>query len=177
MVLLSVAVAVLAVLVVVALVVSGAVIRRLRETERQLNEITAAARTGLVPGDSMPAFVSPDGRVSRADLIGRPSLVTFFSDSCGSCPAQAERLAERADEIAAQGVTVVSVIGTSDDGSDDLIPLLRKAGRLVFEEGPGGLKGAFRADSTPTLLMFDEAGVLVAKGHCVDEVLAPPIRP
>jgi thiol-disulfide isomerase/thioredoxin len=169
--LLSVAVAILAVLVLLDLVLSAVVIRRLRAAERQLIEITTPSETGLVPGESMPDFVSADGRLSRADLVGKPSLVGFFADNCRHCPPEAERLVERADEIADRGVAVVSVIGTSDDGSDDLIPLLRKAGRLVIEGGSGELKGAFRAGATPTLLMFDDAGVLVASSPRVDELL------
>jgi hypothetical protein len=171
MVLLSVALAILAVLVLVDLVLSAGVIRRLRAAERKLIEISTPPETALALGESMPDFVSADGRLTRADLVGKPSLVAFFSDNCHLCPPQAERLVERADEIANQGVAVVSVMGTSDDGSDDLIPLLRKAGRLVIEGGSGELKGAFRAGPPPALLMFDDAGVLVATSRRVDEVL------
>ncbi|GIE99577.1 peroxiredoxin family protein [Paractinoplanes rishiriensis] len=169
MVLLSVAVAILTVLVLIDLVLSAAVIRRLRDTERQLVEITTPPQTGMAPGEAMPDFTAEGGDFSRADLAGRAALVAFFSSGCRHCPAQAERLAERADDLAARGVTVVSVLGVGDD--DELSPLLRKAGRLVTEPGFGPLAGAFQVDSTPTLLMFDEAGVLVANGHGVDEVL------
>jgi hypothetical protein len=171
MVFLSVAVAVLAGLVLIDLVLSAAVIRRLRDTEQQLIEIMTPPETGMTPGEPMPDFVLPGGEFSRADLTGRPALVAFFSASCRHCPAQAERLAERADELADKGVAVVSVLSASDGAADDLSPLLRKAGRLVGENGAGELMRAFHAEHTPTFLMFDRAGLLLANGHGLDEVL------
>lgn len=171
MALLSVAVAVLTALVLLDLVLSAAIVRRLRETEKQLIEITTPPDTGMTPGDQMPDFLSSDGQVARSDLVGTRSLVAFFSDDCRHCPTQAERLAQRADEIAGSGLTVVSVLHVAGGSAEDLTPLLSKAGHLILENGTDELMNVFRADSTPTFLMFDDAGVLLRKGHGVDEVL------
>ncbi|MDI6097440.1 TlpA disulfide reductase family protein [Actinoplanes sp. NEAU-A12] len=171
MVFLSVAVVILTALVLIDLVLTGAVIRQLRDTEKQLVEMNTPPDTGMAPGELMPEFVSPDSDLSRTDLAGKRTLVAFFSTGCRHCPAQAERLAERADEIAGRGITVVSVLGVSEGDTEELSPLLRKAGRLITENGSGEVAGAFRAFSTPTLLVFGEDGVLVANGHSLDEVL------
>ncbi|MEV4282242.1 peroxiredoxin family protein [Actinoplanes xinjiangensis] len=171
MVFLSVAVAVLTALVLIDLVLTGAVIRRLRDTEKQIVEMNTPPDTGMAPGETLPEFTAPDGGLSRADLAGKRSLVAFFSAGCRHCPAQAERLAERADEIAGRGITVVSVLGVSEDAGEELAPLLRKAGSLIVEKGFGDVAAAFRTTSTPTLLVFGEDGVLVANGHSLDEVL------
>jgi hypothetical protein len=125
----------------------------------------------MMPGEPMPDFAVPGADLTRAELTGRPTLIGFFSTSCKHCPAQAERLGERADEIAGSGTTLISVLNTAE-GDDTLSPALRKAGRLISETGPGGLASAFHAEATPTFLLFDEAGVLRAVGHGLDEVLA-----
>ncbi|MFC7533002.1 peroxiredoxin family protein [Actinoplanes sp. GCM10030250] len=168
---LSVAVAILTALVLVDLVLTGAVIRRLRDTEKQIVEMNTPPDTGMTPGERLPAFASPDGELTGADLAGKRSLVTFFSAGCRHCPAQAERLAEMADDIAGRGFTVVSVLGVAEGEDEQLSPLLRKAGPLIVENNFGEVAGAFRVTSTPTVLVFGEDGVLVANGHDLDEVL------
>jgi hypothetical protein len=160
------------VLVLVDLVLSFAIIRRLRETETTLIEMTTPPASGMAPGEPMPEFVSQNGELSSADLAGEPVLLGFFSPSCRHCPAQAEQLAERADEITGKGVRVVSVLTVADGAPDDLSPTLRKAGTLITESDPGVLMAAFGAEATPSLLMFGDDGRLLAKGHAVDEVLA-----
>ena len=172
MIFLSVAVAVLASLVLVDLVLTAAVIRRLRDTEARLDEITTPPDTGMALGDPMPEFTAPDGGVSRAGLAGGLSLVGVFSAGCRHCPAQARRLAESSDRLLGRGITVVSVLGLSDGDADELSPVLRKAGNVIVEKGGGELAGTFRVEATPTFLLFDEAGVLVAKGHDLDEVVS-----
>ena len=168
---LSVAVAVLTALVLIDLVLSGAVIRRLRDTEKQLVEITTPPETGMTPGEPMPDFVSSDGDLSRPNLVNIPTLLCFFSASCRHCPVQAERLAERADEIAGRGITVVSILAVSEGDADELTPLLQKAGRLISGTGSGELMSTFKAEATPTFLLFDQHGVLSANEHSIDEVL------
>jgi hypothetical protein len=172
MIFLSVAVAVLASLVLVDLVLTAAVIRRLRDTERQLGEITTPPDTGMALGDPMPGFTAPDGGITRSGLAGGPALVGVFSAGCRHCPAQAQRLAERAGQLSGRDITVLSVLGLSDGDADELSPLLRKAGHVVVEKGGGELAGTFQVEATPTFLLFDEAGVLVAKGHDLDEVVS-----
>ncbi|GAA0445634.1 hypothetical protein Aca07nite_03480 [Actinoplanes capillaceus] len=171
MALLSVAVAVLTALVLLDLILTGAVIRRLRETEKRLIEITTPPDTGMRPGDPMPEFTSPDGGLSRADLAGTQALIGFFSAGCHHCPAQADRLAARADDLAAMGITVVSVLTVTAGDTDELSPRLEKAGRLIVETGTSDMMNAFQAEATPTFLLFDDAGVLLNREHGLDDVL------
>lgn len=170
MVLLTAAVVVLTALVLIDLVLTGAIIRRLRAIETMLTD-GGPDGAGLAPGQPLPAFVSGDGAVSSTDLAGRSALIGLFSASCRHCPDQAERLAERAGELTERGVEVVSVLTVADGEPDTLGTTLGEAGRLVVEALGGAVSAAFPAEGTPTLLLFGEDGRLVTKAHAVDEVL------
>ncbi|TDC43953.1 redoxin domain-containing protein [Micromonospora sp. KC213] len=169
---LSVAVAILAVLVFVDLALSAAIIRRLRETETKLIEMTTPPASGLPLGSAMPEFVSPDGQVSSADIAGGPVLIGFFSAGCRHCPAQAEALAERAEEIGGGGVRVVSFLTVGENMSDELAPTLRKAGQLVTAGDSSAVMTTFQVQGTPAFLMFGDEGRLLARGHELTEVLS-----
>lgn len=168
---LSIAVAVLAALVLVDLVLTGAIVRRLRETEAKLIEMTTPPASGLSLGAAMPEFASPDGQVSSADLAGGPVLIGFFSAGCRHCPAQAEALADRAEQIRARGVRVVSFLSVGEDASDELAPLLRKAGLLVTGGDQNALMTTFEVQGTPAFLSFGADGRLAMRGHELTEVL------
>lgn len=166
------AVIVLTVLVLVNLLVSAAIIRRLRETEAALAEALPSTQPGLRTGTPMPEFASMDGTFSKADVAGTPALFGFFSTGCRYCPAQAEQLAHRAAEIAELGIRVVNIVSViNDDVPDDITTLLEKSGPVVTEHGPGGLMATFSVSGTPTFLLFDRVGTLLGKGHSVEEAL------
>ncbi|GAA3388438.1 peroxiredoxin family protein [Cryptosporangium minutisporangium] len=169
--LLAAIVAVLAVLVLVDLVLSAAIIRRLRQTETTLIELRTPPDTGLPVGATMPEFSAVNGDLSSRDLVGEPAVIAFFSTGCPHCPAQAERLAARADELAGHGTRVVSVLAVAEGTTDDLTPTLRKAGRLLTESGPDGLMAVFGETATPSFLLFDAEGRLMRKGHELSDVL------
>jgi peroxiredoxin len=168
---LAVAVAALAALVLVDLVLSAAIIRRLRETEERLDGLDAAAMPGLMVGESMPEFVAPDGTVSRADLVGGRALVGFFAAGCRHCPAQARKLADRAGQLAASGIRLVSVVTVPEGEADELTATLQGAGPLVVESGSGTVMAAFHELATPSFLLFDVDGRLLVRGHDVDALL------
>jgi hypothetical protein len=169
---LTAAVIVLTVLVLVDLLLSAAIIRRLRDTEAQLADAMPSTQPGLKTGTPMPDFSSADGSFTRADVAGVPVLIGFFSTGCRYCPAQAEQLAHRSSEIAGRGIRVVNVLTVLDeDGPDDLTPVLEKSGTVVTEHGPGGLMAAFSVSGTPTFMLFDGHGTLLGNGHTLDAPL------
>ncbi|MET8526294.1 TlpA disulfide reductase family protein [Micromonospora sp. NPDC005172] len=168
---LSTAVAILAALVLADLALSAAVIRRLRETEAKLIEMTSPPASGLPLGTAMPDFVAPDGQLSRADIVGSPTLIGFFSAGCRHCPGQAEKLADRAEEITGSGVRVVSFLTAPEETTENLGPTLQKAGLLVMDDTPSAVMAAFQVQGTPTFVMFGADGRLVARSHDLGEVL------
>ncbi|MEU0550770.1 TlpA disulfide reductase family protein [Micromonospora sp. NPDC005979] len=172
MVFLSTAVAILAALVLADLALTAAVVRRLRETEMKLIDMNSPPASGLPLGAAIPEFTAPGGQISRADLVGSPTLIGFFSAGCRHCPGQAAKLADRAEEIASGGVRVISFLTAPEESTEDLGPTLRKAGLLVMDDTPSAVMAAFQVQGTPTFVMFGADGRLAARSHDLGEVLS-----
>jgi hypothetical protein len=174
---LTVAVVVLTVVVLIDLLLSAAIIRRLRETEERLADLLPSGQPGLRTGTPIPDFASADGSFTQADVLDTPVLIGFFSTGCRYCPTQAEQLAHRSAEIAERGLRVVNVVTVIDESvPDDITPLLRKSGDVVTEHGPGGLMATFSVSGTPTFLLYDSRGTLVGKGNHLEETLERWVR-
>jgi hypothetical protein len=172
LVLLTVAVVALTVFVLIDLLLTAAVIRRLRETEARLAELTPTTRPGVMTGTSMPDFSAAEDTFTRAGVIGAPLLLAFFATGCRYCPTQAEQLAHRSAEITGQGIRTVSVLTViDDDAPDDLTPILEKSGTVVTEHGPGGLMATFSVTGTPTFLLYDRNGTLLGSGNALEEAM------
>ncbi|GAA4957772.1 peroxiredoxin family protein [Actinoplanes utahensis] len=172
MLLLTAAVIALTVFVLIDLLLSAAIIRRLRDTEARLDEITPSARPGLMNGTAMPDFSDAAGTFTRAGVTDVPLLLAFFATGCRYCPTQAEQLAHRKAEIDGHGIRVVSVLTVLDDAApDDLTPTLEKSGAVVTEHGPGGLMATFSVTGTPTFLLYDRTGTLLGSGNSIHEVM------
>ncbi|MFC7480934.1 TlpA family protein disulfide reductase [Luedemannella flava] len=162
----------LTVVVLIDLLLSAAIIRRLRDTEAHLADLMPSAQPGLKTGTPMPDFTSADGSLTRAALAGTPVIFGFFSTGCRYCPTQAEQLAHRAAEIAERGLRVINVVAINDESiPDDITPVLEKSGTVVAEQGMDNLMAAFSVTSTPTFLLYDGRGTLIAKGNHLEETL------
>lgn len=160
--------AVLTVAVAADLLLSGAVLRRLRDLEARLDR--DAAPVGLPLGAPLPAAALRH----HPDLATTPLLVGFFSTTCRYCPDQAALLAERAAAYTGAGIRIVSVVVTAPgDDATTLTGVLDAAGPVIVETGPGELMPAFGTAGTPAFLHFDAAGTLAARGVTVDDVPLP----
>ena len=170
MALLTAAVIVLTVLVAVDLVLSAAVIRRLKETEARLEEITGGAMPGPEIGSALPELTE-DAPLAQSDLLGAPTILGFFATGCRYCPPQADALLQKSAVLEQAGIRVISVLVVAEGQEDELTPTLDKAGRLVTEVAPGTLKDTFGVMGTPTFLRYDASGVLTAQGNALGDVL------
>jgi hypothetical protein len=164
----------LAILVVLNLILTTAMIRRLRDIEqRQLD--AARPPDGWELGSPLPIEALTERAdltgLTAADLTGAPVLFGFFSTTCRYCPDEARRLADRSARLAADGVRVVSVVSTLDGKAapPELAELLDGTGRVVVEPEPGTLGPLLRVAGTPSYLYFDGSGRLAGKGISVDE--------
>jgi peroxiredoxin len=172
---LSVAVVVLAVLVLLDLSLTAAVIRRLRV----LGERSSVPDAGGLPvGAAVPAFdvtAVDGGSLSHEVLSGRRSLVAFYSTRCPGCREQAPGFAAEAGRLAAEGVQVLPVLmanGSDRDEAerDGLLELLAGTGRLVVD-GEGALAGAFAVRATPSYFTVGPDGRVTGKGLRLAESL------
>jgi peroxiredoxin len=175
---LSVAVVVLAVLVLLDLALTAAVIRRLRGLEQQRAFVPDAG--GLPVGDEVPAFevTAVDGGSLTGEVFsGRRSLVAFFATNCEGCHKHAPQFAVEAGKLAADGFQVLPVLtpdgagpgGAGQEGG--LRELLAGAGRLVVD-AQGALPRAFGVPATPSYFAVGPDGRITGKGLSLAECLA-----
>lgn len=169
---LAAAVVILTVLVVVDLVLTTAVIRRLRTYEAGGPMAGAPPQTiELAVGAEVPEFAADaDGsRLDRGTLLGRRTLIGFFSTTCRPCTTEASELVRREARLTADGITTVPVL-MLNGGADPngLAAVLAGVGPVVTEPPGGAVATAFGAKATPSYVLVDPDGRVAAKGTLED---------
>jgi len=167
---LTAAVVILSVLVVFDLVLTTAVIRRLRAIEStDPRQVIAIAVGAAVPDFSAPGL-------DRTALLGRRTLLGFFSTTCAPCATEAPELVRRGERLAGEGIAVVPVLMVSAGTEPGPIAgVLAGAGPLVTEAPGGPVATAFGAQATPSYVLVDPDGTVAAKGT-IDDCLRLAIR-
>jgi thiol-disulfide isomerase/thioredoxin len=156
-------------LCVVDLLLTLAVLRRLREHTDQLGRLSGAAehasmgvdRDKLV-GRELPEFsaTTVDGAVvSWESVTGGVDLVGFFSPGCAPCLTQAPLFAGETGRLAA-GRTLALVAGSGPD-AEDLIQILKGATDVVLAPDSMTLVKGLGIGAFPTFLRLDAGGVIV----------------
>jgi thiol-disulfide isomerase/thioredoxin len=166
---LTAAVVALAVLVLLNMLLTTAMIRRMGRKERGKVDVG-----GLPVGTVVPEFEATTVDGDEVTLAGRRSLVAFYSTSCPGCEAQAPDFAAAAGELAEQGLQVVPVLmenGSPREGSA-VRELLGLTGRLVVENGTGGLAAVFATRATPSYFAVGPDRRITGKGLTLGECLA-----
>ncbi|MQY12894.1 hypothetical protein SRB5_30330 [Streptomyces sp. RB5] len=143
------------------LLLTLAVIRRLRRQEsHQRPEMTS----GPAVGSRLPAFtaVSVGGdEVSDVRLAGRSAALTFLSTGCPACDAAVNDLPEFAERTGMDAEQLVVVIAADDEAQ-----AAEMAGRLtglatVVVEGPvGGISTRYGVSATPTTVLAGADGLV-----------------
>ncbi|SMD26905.1 TlpA disulfide reductase family protein [Kibdelosporangium aridum] len=161
-----IAVTVLGVLVLVDLVLTLGVVKRLRTH-------AALIEQALSTTDPMPPIMAPrgakvapfeartvDGKtVSLSDLLD-PTLVGFFSTDCPACGENLPAFLDRARVLGRDRVLAVAH-GATDEVAD-LVAKLGAVARVVTEAPDGPLGRAFSVRGVPALCLVDPAGTVVA---------------
>jgi hypothetical protein len=175
---LSGAVIVLTAMVMLNLAVTVAVIRRLRELAGQPGE--SVNHAGPEPGSRLPDFAAEalDGTpVRSADLVGKRTVLAFFSTSCSACRAKAPDYAARAASLEDSGDVVITILQTAPgDNPAAMIAALERAGTLIVQPFPAPLMRTFMVRATPFFYLTDQAGRVASKGISMDAALAPAVR-
>ncbi|TDD84924.1 peroxiredoxin family protein [Actinomadura rubrisoli] len=161
---LTAAVVLVGLISVVNLMLTLALVRRLRAGEKAPTAPHAGPPVALGPGSRPAGFMTmttADEPVSSEDLTG---LVGFFSAGCDPCHALAPRFAEHARAVGRDGV--LAVVGGDDA---ELVAALAPVARVVVEDFDGPVAMAFKNDWTPALyLIGDDQSVVAAGGRLED---------
>ncbi|SEL43193.1 TlpA disulfide reductase family protein [Nonomuraea pusilla] len=167
------AVIVLGLLCLVNLVLTLAVIRRLRVHTLRLAELGPATRAPLVqPGTRLGDFsaTAVEGEtVSRAFFSG-PSVVAVFSTECASCH---ERLPEFTSYLAETRPERVLAVVTGDPGEAGRFTRELTAATVVLEPMGGPVSRALQVSQFPSFYLVDGDGVVVAADTAPGRLPAP----
>ncbi|HEX4814546.1 MAG TPA: redoxin domain-containing protein [Nonomuraea sp.] len=168
----------LGVLVLVNLLLTVGIIRKLRTYERDRAAAPDPSRptTGLRAGTAVPAFAATarDGsEVGVADLAGRRTLVGFFSSDCEGCTTAAPGFAPAAREA---GVAALAVVTAGHRDPEELLAALGDDVTAVVEQGPGSLTEAFAVSAYPWYFLTGPDGVVVASAANSEGCLGEPVR-
>lgn len=166
------------------LVLTAAVIRRMRQYESDRS--SGASQTpydvlgGLLPGAALPAFrgTAIDGRtVTDHDLRDRPAAVAFLSTDCPGCLERAPEFAAAARAIMARGGRAIAVIIQGAEPADALTAAVDPAA-IVSEpaDRSGPMTRAFAVKTFPTFFVIDAAGAITSRDLEPQPELAPTGR-
>ncbi|MGR6322065.1 TlpA disulfide reductase family protein [Micromonospora soli] len=156
------------------LLLSLAVIRRLREH----TELLAAAgdEPGIIAAGQVPGeFTATDldgGRLRRVDLTGEV-LVGFFSTNCPACTEALPRFVTWAAAFPGGRRQVLAVVSSDEPTGGGLSATLTGVARVIVEEPDGALATAFRATASPGWCILDATGAVRDSGTGVRRLPAP----
>jgi cytochrome c biogenesis protein CcmG, thiol:disulfide interchange protein DsbE len=122
-----------------------------------------AARSATSIGHPAPNFQLKridGGRVSLADLRGKPVVIVFWSAWCSSCKEEAPRINALADEYERKGVRVIGI--DIKDSAARTESGVREFGirYTVARDPDASVARAYQVRGTPTIVFLDREGVV-----------------
>jgi thiol-disulfide isomerase/thioredoxin len=148
-------------LCVVNLLLTMAVIRRLREHSVRLAELGDPPAGAVEPSvDRMPAFTATavDGQFVTGPDPDR-TVVAFFATDCPACTVELPRLLRYvADEGHDRDRVLAVVAGLDTAKSERMVEQLRGVAAVVREPLDGTVCTAFATTRFPTFYLFDDGG-------------------
>ncbi|MFC7546072.1 TlpA family protein disulfide reductase [Plantactinospora sp. GCM10030261] len=150
------------------LILTTAIVRRMRGYEQTPpSRLGYDVLGGLPEGAALPTFTggaAGGGTVTDSDLRGRPAVVGFLSSDCPSCLEQAPTFAAAARATIERGGRAIAVI---IEGADPVDALTAAAGpaTTVYEpvDRTGPMTRAFAVETFPTFFVIDEAGTVTSR--------------
>jgi hypothetical protein len=176
--LLAAAVAVVGALGLLNLLLTIAVIRRLRQNPALLGGAGRSAENRTLPvGATVTGFSTStvDGDRITGTSFTAPTLVAFFSTDCGACTDEIPRLVAWLDRHGYPRTQALAVVTGDPDLARPFLDALRDRVTLVVEPVHGPLSTAFRTSAFPACYLVDGAGRVIAAASTLDELAAEPV--
>ncbi|MEV4242701.1 hypothetical protein AB0J63_04745 [Streptosporangium canum] len=154
----------------VNLLLTLAVIRRLREHSAQLAADRPARPPLVASGTALPEFTAaaPDGTRLSRDFFAGPTLVGMFSTTCAACHERLPEFTARAESLG-PGRALAVVVGDQED-ADAFTPALTPVATVVVEPPDGPLSKAFQVSFFPAFYLVDDRAVITAAALTPDEL-------
>ncbi|SDI27973.1 TlpA disulfide reductase family protein [Nonomuraea jiangxiensis] len=157
------------------LVLTLAVIRRLRVHTLKLDAISVPTPDLLPDGTAVPDFTATglDGEVMTGQEL-RPGVLAFFSTTCRACKEQLPEFLRYLRETDQRPDRVLAVVvGADSPDGLELLDSLRGTATVVREELDGPVGAAFSARIFPTFYLVDENGIIQAGTVAAAGLAAP----
>ncbi|HEY8461846.1 MAG TPA: TlpA disulfide reductase family protein [Blastocatellia bacterium] len=105
------------------------------------------------------------GRVSLAELRGKPAVIVFWSAWCSSCKEEAPRINALAAQYERKGVRVLG-IDIKDSAARAESGVKEFGIRYAVARDPdASVARAYRVTGTPTIIFLDREGIVRYFGH------------
>ncbi|MEU4577824.1 TlpA disulfide reductase family protein [Nonomuraea sp. ATR24] len=149
---------------------------------RELGPAGGAGGRGIVRTiDRIPSFSAEalDGAtVTERTLLGKESLVGFFSLTCEACVTAVPLFAAHAERLRAAGGISLAIVHGDDAAGSELAAMLRDTVDLVIaEDARAELSRRYGARNYPTYAWYGPDGVVTTAGAGVaalrTELVAP----
>jgi len=173
---LTVAVILIALIALLNLAVTTALVRRMRE----LQPTATRPEDGLHRGEPVPEFTVERAGLpplTREALRERPTLVAFFATTCPQCASHAAEFARRTAEPAFVGTRILPVLLDTGEDRRGLRALLSEAAEPVVDGTAAELSRLFRSRGTPAYFLIGTDGTVAAKGPNLASLSLPLPHP
>ncbi len=160
------------------LLLTVAVIRRLRDHTERLDRLAAGPMpdSGIAPGTVAPAFetTATDGRsVSQRDLGS--GVLAFASVSCEACKEQMPKFERYVAEAGLPSSKVLVVVVDEEPPPADYLAGLEKYATVVVERHDGTVGTPWQAHAFPTFYSIDAGLTVRTSSFDVASLPAPPV--
>ncbi|WP_051799300.1 TlpA family protein disulfide reductase [Catenuloplanes japonicus] len=155
-------VTVLAVLILLNLLLTAGLVRRLNEHTVILDRLAGDPDVMRPAGETVSAFtsVTTDGTPLTRDDLPAPVLVAFLSPTCAGCHEQLPALLARA--VRAPGGRTLAVVVEKDGNGAALADVLGEVTQVVVESRGGPLTTAFGVRGYPSFALLGADGRIEA---------------
>lgn len=155
------------VLTVVNLGLVVVLVRRVRELDQSVADLSAASPQPLLPtGVPIDEFetTTVDGQPLTHELLTAGTMVAFLSPSCETCHGHLPGWIEQASRLPGGRGQALAVV-RDEDVADEMVKPLSKVARTVVESKRGPVSRAFGLQATPAFCTMGEAHVIEAHGY------------
>ncbi|MEN3540053.1 redoxin domain-containing protein [Microbispora sp. ZYX-F-249] len=166
-------------LVLVNLLLTTAIIRKLRTLGKESSLGGEVPELGLAVGAEVPPFSAvtvADAKVGSADFAGERTLVGFFSTDCRHCLPKAPAFVAAARDAAADGVRTLAVVVVHGEDPANLLAALADEVSVVVESEGGAISTAFAIAGFPSFFLVGPDTTVDARGHEPERLPAAPSR-
>ncbi|MER6141384.1 redoxin domain-containing protein [Streptomyces sparsogenes] len=167
------------------LVILLVVLRRWRELEtvgaggHSHGFPTTGAISSIRPGDRAPRFSARalDGTaVTERTLLGKETLVGFFSLTCKACVEAVPLFAGHAERLRADGGTSLAIVHGDDSAGSELAAMLSDVMDIVIaEDSDAVLSERYGARQYPSYAWYGPDGAVTTAGTGVAALRAVPV--